>query len=157
MTAEGMTKPEGPAARRPGARLTRIAGYGLAAAFAAVGVIFLFWPGRLLAFFDRLSRPLGMPAPPASDASLFLILSVAYMVVVTVLAWNMGRRPEETIYARLLAVAKISSALLSLGFFILRARYLVVLVNGAVDGLIGLGVLWLSLWAEQAAKRAEVD
>ncbi len=135
--------------------LIRVTGYVMAAAFAAVGLLFLLGPGRLLAFFNRLSRPLGLPPSPDAGPGLFALIATAYMVVVTVLAWNMGRRPGDTVYARILAVAKISSALLSLGFFVLRARYLVVLVNGVVDGLIGLGVLWLSLWAGHAAEKAE--
>ena len=57
---------------------------------------------------------------------------------------GMARRPADLVYPRLLALAKIASSVLSLGFFVLRAGTFVVLVNGVVDGLIGLFVLWLS-------------
>jgi hypothetical protein len=76
---------------------------------------------------------------------LYVLLAVSYMVVVTALALGLARRPADRIYPRLLALAKITSSVLSLGFFILRAGAFVLLVNGVVDGLIGLIVLWLSL------------
>ncbi len=122
---------------------TRKLGYALAAAFAAVGLVFLFIPGRVIVFFNRISAGWELPQAPPAEAGLFVLLGAAYMIVVTVLAWNMGRHPGELIYARLLALAKISSSLLSLGFVVFKAPYFVVLVNGLVDGLIGQAVLWL--------------
>lgn len=120
-------------------------GYVLAAAFAAVGLVFLVIPGRVVGFFNRISTRWELPQAPPAEAGLFVLLGVAYMIVVTALAWNMGRHPGNLTFARLLALAKISSALLSLGFVVFKAPYLVVLVNGVVDGIIGNGVLWLVL------------
>jgi len=125
-------------------RTIRAAGIILAGAFAAVGLAFLIIPSGVIAFFNRMSAPWGFPAAPAEDPGLFVILAVSYMVVVTVLAVGMARQPGNPVYPRLLALAKIASSVLSLGSFALRAGTFVVLVNGVVDGLIGLFVLWLS-------------
>jgi len=130
-------------------RLIRTAGVVLAGAFAAVGLAFLFVPSGVVSFFNRISAPWGFPAAPAEGPGLYVLLAVSYMVVVTALASGMARRPADLIYPRLLALAKITSSVLSLGFFILRARTFVLLVNGVVDGLIGLFVLWLSLAPKQ--------
>lgn len=125
-------------------RLIRTSGLVLAGAFAAVGLVFLVIPSGVVSFFNRMSAPWGFPAAPAEGSGLYVLLAVSYMVVVTALAWGMARRPADLVYPRLLALAKITSSLLSLGFFVLRAGTFVVLVNGVVDGLIGLFVLWLS-------------
>ncbi len=126
-------------------RLIKTAGVVLAGAFAAVGLVFLLVPSGVVSFFNRISAPWGFPAAPAQGPGLYVLLAVSYMVVVTALALGMARRPADLIYPRLLALAKIASSVLSLGFFILRAGTFVLLVNGVVDGLIGLFVLWLSL------------
>jgi hypothetical protein len=122
----------------------RAAGVILAGAFAAVGLVFLLIPSGVVAFFNRISAAWGFPAAPAEGPGLYVILAVSYMVVVTALALGMARQPGNIAYPRMLALAKISSSVLSLGFFVLRAGTFVVLVNGVVDGLIGLFVLWLS-------------
>ncbi len=121
-------------------RAKRIVAYGMAAVFAAVGGLFLAAPGSVISFFNRLSGPLGMRPAPAAGPSLYSALAVAYMSLVTFLAWNMARRPKEDIYARLLVHAKLASALLSFGLCLIYAPYLVLLANGIIDGLIGAGV-----------------
>jgi hypothetical protein len=112
---------------------------GMAAVFAAVGAIFLFLPGRTLGFFNAVSRRLGM-RPGPSEMSFFVVLAVAYMAVVTVLAWRMSRSPREKIYPLLLAQAKLASSVLSFAVFV-TASWLILLVNGIVDGGLGLVVL----------------
>lgn len=113
---------------------------GLAVVFAAVGGVFLLLPGRMLAFFNSLSRGLGMIEGP-TGISFFVALAGAYMYVVTVLAWRMFRSPGERIYPRLLVQAKLASAVLSLLLFALLAPWLIFLVNGVVDGALGFAVL----------------
>ena len=115
----------------------------MAAVFAAVGGVFLAAPGSVISFFNSLSGPLGMRPAPASGPSLFSALAAAYMYLVTILAWNMARRPEEDIFPRLLVHAKLASAIVSLGLFFASTPYLVFLANGLVDGLIGGGVQFL--------------
>jgi hypothetical protein len=113
---------------------------GLAVVFAAVGGVFLLLPGRMLAFFNSLSRGLGMIEGP-TGSSFFVALAGAYMYVVTILAWRMFRSPEERIYPRLLVQAKLASAALSFLLFTLLAPWLIFLVNGVVDGALGVAVL----------------
>jgi len=136
-------------------RWTARTGYGLAAVFAAVGLVFLFMPGRVVDFFNRLSGPLGMPAAQVPEAGFFNVLAAAYMAVVTALAWNMGARPKSALFPRLLALAKFSSAILSLGYFLVGPGHLLLLANGVVDGLIGAFALWASVAAAGRARGGE--
>lgn len=123
---------------------------GLALVFAAVGGIFLVLPGETLAFFNGISRRLGLGEGPAGR-SFFGILAAAYMYIVTVLAWLMFRFPEEKIYPRLLANAKLASAALSFLMFAVHAPWLIYLVNGTVDA--GLGLVALKMAARAKAGR----
>ena len=121
--------------------LYRIVAAVLAVSFAVVGLLFLFLPGGVLAFFNTLSAPLGFREAPVTGVPFYLVLASGYMYVVTLLAALMFRHPENTAYSSLLVHAKLASAILSLGFFIGHQPYLIYLVNFLVDGLIGLGVL----------------
>jgi len=122
------------------AKRSRVLGYGLAAVFAAVGLAFLVAPGGVTVFFNSLSRPLGMEAAPIAGRSFYLVLTAAYMSLVTLLAWNMARQPKNRAYPVLLAQAKLASSLISFGFFAFHGPFLIYLVNGFVDGAIGAAV-----------------
>jgi hypothetical protein len=124
------------------ARLYRPASLLMAVAFGAVGLIFLFVPDGVLAFFNALSLRVGLsPAGPA--AGFYLVLAVAYMYVVTLLAGWMFLRPQNDTLPVLLINAKAASAILSFGFFAFRQPALIYLANGVLDGLIAAGVLLL--------------
>jgi hypothetical protein len=122
--------------------LYRLAGLAMAVTFAGVGLVFLFLPERVLVLFNRLSPP-GLSPAPVQPGSFFPILAVAYMVLVTGLAWQMFKKPGNPVFPLLLAQGKLASSLLSLYFFFTRAPYLVCLANAVVDGGIGALVLWL--------------
>jgi hypothetical protein len=126
---------------------------GLAAIFALVGGVFLILPRETLSFFNALSRRLGMIEGPA-DRSFFGVLAAAYMFVVTVLAWRMYKAPREKIYPLLLGQAKVASSLLSFLMFAVHAPWLIYLVNGIVDGAIGIVVLALYFRARAEAGKA---
>ena len=130
--------------RKPWVRLYRIASLLMAISFAVVGLIFLFAPDGVVAFFNALSLRVGLP-PAAPAAGFYLVLAVAYMYVVTLLAGWMFLRPENDTLPVLLINAKAASALLSFGLFATREPALIYLANGIVDGLIALGVLVLYL------------
>jgi len=117
----------------------------LAAAFAAVAMVFLIAPGDVVSFFNALSRHIGMKPAPNSGHHFYVALAVAYMYLVTLFAFQMARRPENKIYPVLLMQAKVASSLLSFGMFLFHAPYLIYLANGIVDGLIGLmiGLIFL--------------
>lgn len=124
-------------------QLRRMVGGVLCAAFALVGAAFLLVPDRVLSVFDAWSRSAGLATSAGEPAGLYVVLTVAYMYVVTRLAWSMFRRPDDPGPARLLVHAKVASALLSFGVFFLRQPHLILLANGIVDGSIGVLVMLL--------------
>lgn len=127
-------------------RLYRLASLAMAVSFAAVGLVFLFLPARVLVLFNRFSPPLGLRPAPLQAGSFFPLLAVAYMYLVTLLAWLMFRKPGNRLLPLLLAQAKLASAVLSLAFFFGHSPYLVCLANAVTDGLLGalvLGLLFL--------------
>lgn len=124
-------------------RLYRFFSLAMAVIFAAVGLVFLFLPDRVLDLFNRLSPPLGLAPAPVQPGSFYPVLALAYMVLVTGLAAQMFRRPENRAFPPLLALGKLASSALSLFFFFGQAPYLVCLANAVVDGGIGILVLWL--------------
>jgi hypothetical protein len=123
--------------------LIRATGYTLAVAFAVVGLLFLVAPGGVLTMLDRMGAGFGLVASPPAGHGFYLMLTVAYMYVVTVLATLMARHPGNPAYATLLVHAKAASALLSIGFFAVQQHCFVYLANFAVDGAIALFVYWL--------------
>jgi len=129
-------------------KLHRAIGLILAVSFAMVGLIFLFIPGQVVVLFNDLSQSWGMTPAPPFEPGLFHILAVAYMYVVTVLAYFMWRRPKDVLAPLLLANAKLASAAISLGMFVIVDGYLIFLVNGIVDGFLGIvvAVLYLRLF-----------
>ncbi len=132
------------------ARLYRRLSGALCAAFALVGALFLLLPNTIIQLFDRWSGALGL-ATFASDAGFFVALAVAYMYLVTLLAWAMARDPADPAPARLLVHAKLASSLISFALFLGARPHLLFLVNGVVDGAIALGVVLL----RSARARAE--
>ncbi|MBN1322140.1 MAG: hypothetical protein JXA87_15010 [Thermoleophilia bacterium] len=126
-------------------RLIRTVGWGMAGTFAVVGVIFLAIPGKVLAAFNWLAGGLGWPESATEPYTLYLALAVAYMYVVTLLAWKLARHPEERIYPWLLVHGKAASAVVCIGLFVLQEQYLLYLANFVVDGAIALVLWWLCL------------
>jgi hypothetical protein len=122
-------------------RLVRLTGTALAVVFAAVGVVFLLVPGRVLELFNAIGDVAGMPASPTAAFTLFLGLAVAYMYVVTLLAAQMARHPRVKTYPWLLVQAKAVSAVVCLALFAAQDHYLVYLANAVVDGTIAV-VVW---------------
>ncbi len=131
---------------------TKVFSLGLAVVFALVGGVFLLLPREMLAFFNAVSRRLGMSEGPV-ERSFFGVLAAAYMYVVTILAWSMYRFPGEKIYPLVLGQAKIASSLLSFLMFFFQAPWLIYLVNGIVDGGLGLVVLMMFLRVRAASGR----
>lgn len=125
-------------------KVYRAASAVLCATFALVGAIFLLAPDLVLRFFDGWSARLGLDTFDAPADPFFLVLAVAYMCVVTGLAWSMYRNPRDAWSARLLAHAKMASSALSFAVFLMRERHLVLLLNGVVDGAIA--VLVVLMW-----------
>jgi hypothetical protein len=111
--------------------------------FALVGLIFVVFPAAVLHFFNSWSGLFKLPPAPESETGFFLILAVAYMYLVTLLAFMIYRNPKQKIYAQLLINAKLASSVLSFGFFLFQNKFLILLINGVVDGSIGALFLYL--------------
>ncbi len=111
--------------------------------FAVTGLLFLLVPEQVIELLNNLSTPLGMLESPVAGSGFYLILAVAYMYIVTSLAFLMYKHPENPYFPQLLAQAKIASSLLSLGFFLLHQHYLIYLANFVIDGFIGAIVIIL--------------
>jgi hypothetical protein len=126
-------------------RLVRLGGYGMAATFGAVGVLFAAIPAKVLAAFNRLAAGLDWPLSATQPHTLYLALALGYMYVVTLLAWQIARHPEERAHAWVLTHAKAASAVVCLALFALQEQYLLYLANFVVDGAIALVVWWLCL------------
>jgi hypothetical protein len=118
-------------------------GFSLTGTFAAVGIIFLAIPEKVLAAFNWLASGLGWPESTTDGFTLFLALAAGYMYVVTLLAWKIARHPGERIYPTLLVHAKAASAVVCIALFALQEQYLLYLANFVVDGAIALFVWWL--------------
>ncbi len=120
---------------------------GLAVSFAVVGTSFLLSPDATVRSLDAVGAALGDFTPaPASELRFWLALAVAYMVLVTLLAWLAQR--DLARYRHLLAIlaaGKGSSSLFALGFYWFSADAFIYLANFLVDGAIAVGVIWI--WA----------
>ncbi len=121
----------------------RIVGMSMAILFVLVGALFLLFPNAVLEFFNSLSAVVGMECAPVAGVSFYLILATGYMYLVALLAFRMYQFPDNPFFPLLLSHAKLASATVSLGFFILSKPYLIYLANGIVDGSIGFFALYL--------------
>jgi len=110
--------------------------------FLIVGLTFLLLPGKVLIFFNTLSRYVGMSTSPVEGIDLYLALAVAYMYLVSLISFLMFRHPENPHFPLLLANGKTASSFLSLLLFVAHQPYLIFLVNFVVDGLIGM-IAWV--------------
>jgi hypothetical protein len=118
-------------------------GFTGAVVFALVGAAFFLFPEGVLSFFNGISGFFHMKPAPVAFPGFYLILTAAYMYVVTIVAFEIFRHPENPAFLVLLANAKIASSLLSLVLLFRDAFYLIYLVNFIADGCIGLVALWL--------------
>jgi hypothetical protein len=125
----------------------RLFSLSMAGVFIIVGGIFLFGPRFVYTFFNDVSLRLNLTPAPEVGANFFLILTSAYMYVVALLAFFIYRHPQEKRLSLLLCQAKLFSALVSLGFWLLLQPFLMYLTNAIVDGSIGAiyGLAYLQL------------
>ena len=110
----------------------------LCVSFALVGLLFLFFPGGVIRFFNGLSSAPAMEEPPAGGMGFYLVLAVGYMYLVTLLAYQMYRHPLNRFFPLLMINGKLFTALLSLCLFIVSGPHLIYIANAVVDGLIAV-------------------
>jgi hypothetical protein len=135
-------------------RLYRPVSLILSVIFAVTGLLFLLIPDKVVVFFNNLSPVLGMTPSPVMGFSFYLILAVGYMYIVTILAFLMFRHSENRYFPLLLTQAKFVSSILSLGFFLLHAHYLIYLANFIIDGVIGIVVMTFYFKMREVSKWA---
>jgi len=124
-------------------KLYKLFSIAVAVIFAVVGLIFLIFPDWPLIFFNNFSGYLGLPKAPLQGSGFYLILTSAYMYLVTLLAILMYRNPQQRVYPFLLAHGKMASSIISLYLFLIHQHYLIYLANFLIDGLIGIAALYL--------------
>ncbi len=116
----------------------------LGVGFLVFGLLFAFAPAGTLEYFNRWGQALGWQEPmPLDEGGLWRVLAVAFMVMVTVLAfWGAQPTPARPALLMVLTLGKLSSSLLALLFYWLVAPHFIYLLNFAVDGSIALIVFW---------------
>jgi hypothetical protein len=117
----------------------------MAVIFAMVGFTFLFLTDGVLEFFNSIATHTGMKLSPVQGINFYLILAIGYMYLVSLLAYMMFKHPDNPYFPLLLTNAKVASSGLSFCFFILHQPYPIYVINGVVDGSIGLLVLYFYL------------
>jgi len=120
--------------------------------FGVVGLLLLFLPEGVLILFNTISSFVGFQKSAVYGVSLYLILSVGYMYLVTLFAFLMYRQPDNKVFPMLLVNGKSASSILSFLFFLVYRPYLIFLTNGVIDGLIAVGVFVLNRKARGALK-----
>ena len=133
-------------------RLYRTFSLAMLVVFCLVGILFLTVPAGVLGLFNSLSAGLGMSATTTQVSYFYLGLAVAYMALVSALAFLMLRHPMNHYFPLLLAVGKISSSILSLALFILVQRSLICLTNSVVDGAIGTAAALFAVGIRRAGR-----
>jgi len=115
----------------------------LAGSFLVVGLLFFCFPDGTVETMNRLGAIFGLPEAPYLAHRFWLGLGVAYMAVVTALAWLIAPAPTERRLLMLpLALGKAVSSLTCLLFFIFEAPYFIYFANFVVDGSLVLLVWW---------------
>src|SRR6266571_3492902 len=108
---------------------------GLAAAFAATGLLFFLFPDGTVRALNAAGSPLGFPPAPPSALRFWLTLGLAYMVLVTLLAAQIARDPRGRAHLMpLLAAGKATSSLTCAGYFVFSLPAFLYLANALVDG-----------------------
>src|SRR5437667_12778779 len=131
-------------------RSPRVLFAGLAAAFAATGLLFLCFPDATIAILNAAGRPFGFPPAPPSPLRFWLSLGLAYMVLVTLLAAAIARDPRGRAHLMpLLAAGKATSSLTCAGYFVFSLPAFLYLANALLDGALALVALgaWAVVWA----------
>jgi hypothetical protein len=133
-------------------RLYRPFSLAMLAVFPLVGILFLTGPAGVLGFFNSLSSGLGLLPTPTQVSYFYLGLAVAYMALVSTLAFLMYRQPANHYFPLLLAVGKLSSSALSLGLFLFAQRSLACIANFAIDGAIGTAALLFAVGIRRSSR-----
>lgn len=107
--------------------------------FAGAGVTFALFPKQVIGLLNRASMLLHLPFPVLhlEPQRMWLVLTLSLMVTITYLCWRVQRDVTQAkILIPLLLVAKFTSSLFFLFFFIYHLRAFAYLAGLVVDGTI---------------------
>ena len=111
--------------------------------FLVVGTLFFLFLNGTIDTLNGVGGIFGFPDAPHLAHRFWLGLAVAYMAVVTSLAWLISEAPSERrILMPPLAIGKAVSSGTCLLFLIFERPYFIYLANFLVDGGIALGAWW---------------
>ncbi len=121
----------------------RFAYRALAASFLVVGLIFFLFPDGTIDALNWVGALFGFPPAPHLAHRFWLGLGVAYMAVVTWLAFAISEAPtERRLLMPPLALGKAVSSGTCLLFLLVEHAYCIYLANFLVDGAIAAFVVW---------------
>jgi len=131
--------------------ILRLLGLG----FALFGVLFAFAPEATLHTFNRWGEWFGITTMlPPEGVGLWRVLTIAFMMMVTVLAfWGSVRTPAQHALLTVLIIGKATSSLVALAFYFWERPLFIYLLNFVVDGAIALLVWLCKVWLRQGASR----
>ena len=144
---------QGPAAERFVVLNLRL----LAVSFAVVGILFVAVPSGTLDVISDFGEWFGNETrAPHTQEYLWLALSFAYMVLITVIC--LVAQTDVVRYRVLiliLAIGKTTSSLTALAFFLIQEHVFIYLLNFLVDGFLALAALWLWMLAGRVGRPAD--
>lgn len=116
-----------------------------AAVFALGAVDFLLFPQRTVATLDAAGARFGLAHPSGLETPGYWVpLAAAYMVLITAFCWDaQAADPVRRRPVAYLLVAKVSSSLFALGYFLAGGLAFAFLVAGLIDAAIAAGTFWL--------------
>ena len=131
----------------------------LALSFAVVGILFVAVPSGTLDVISDIGEWFGNETrAPHTAEYLWLALSFAYMVLITVIC--LVAQTDVVRYRVLiliLAAGKTVSSLTALAFFLIQEHVFAYLLNFLVDGFLALLSLWLWSLAGRVGRPAAPD
>ncbi|MEN3002600.1 MAG: hypothetical protein ABDI19_12285 [Armatimonadota bacterium] len=121
----------------------------LGVGFVLFGALFAFAPEATLRTFNRWGEWFGITTElPPEGVGFWRVLTIAFMVIVTVLAfWGSVRTPAQRALLTVLIIGKATSSLTALAFYLWERPLFIYLLNFVVDGaialLVGVCLMWL--------------
>jgi nitric oxide reductase large subunit len=129
----------------------------LAVSFAVTGILFIAVPSGLLDVLSDVGEWFGNDnRAPHTQEYLWLALSFAYMVLITVIC--LVAQTDVVRYRVLILIlvfGKAASSLAALAFFLTQGQVFVYLLNFLVDGFLALAALWLWSLAGRVGRPVE--
>lgn len=131
----------------------------LAAGFFVSGILFIAAPDTIIEDLNDLGHSLGgFSDSPQTGSKLWLTLSFAYMMVIgAICAVTQADVVRYRPFIGVLVVAKVSSSLAALGFYLFDDDAFAYLVGFIVDAPLAIAAVWLWSLAGKIDRPAGAD